>query len=223
MLYAPYVSPVEKKLSERLKAARARMEGQAYRRDARAALPMPVVEISKSAPVVAESWAERQKRLWFWIEKDLGPVGPVTISMIQEIVCDHYGITHNDLICKRRTANVVFPRQVAMYLCKALTPHSLPKISARFGGRDHTTCLSNVRKIERLKAIDPELTQTIETLISKIKGEDDACVTPAADCVCESLADGVEAAQSSPRRDGIDAARPHGSATQVRKSQTTEA
>lgn len=229
MLYAPYISPTEKKLRERLKAARSRMERQACRRDrlpavqarsAPAVEPMPEMEPD---PIKTETWAERQKRLWFWIEKDLGPVGPITIAMIQEIVCDHYGISHNDLICQRRTHNVVRPRQVAMYLCKDLTPHSLPKISARFGGRDHTTALSNVRKIERLKAVDPELARTIEILTSKIKGEDHARVTPATDCRSESIADGSKAAQPPPRRDGIDAAGFDGSATQVRKSQATEA
>jgi hypothetical protein len=137
--------------------------------------------------------------------------------MIQEIVCDHYGISHNDLVCKRRTMNIVLPRQVAMYLCKTLTPHSLPKISARFGGRDHTTALSNVRKIERLMGIDPELAKTLEILTAKIKGEDHACVPPSKDRRGESFADGSKATQPSPRRDGIDAAGFDGSAVEARK------
>jgi hypothetical protein len=119
--------------------------------------------------------------------------------------------------------NIVLPRQVAMYLCKTLTPHSLPKISARFGGRDHTTALSNVRKIERLMAIDPELAKTLEILTAKIKGEDHACVTPGTDRIRENLADGGEAPKPSPHRNGIDPAGFNGPAVEVRKSQATEA
>ena len=64
----------------------------------------------------------------------------------------------------RRTANVVRPRQIAMYLSKVLTLRSLPEIGRRFGGRDHTTVLHAVRKIEELSARDKSLAEVIELL-----------------------------------------------------------
>jgi len=221
MLYAPVLTPELERQHRKHAAARQRIAAKPAHKPA--SILQPVATVEAPTPEKAESWVDRQKRIWFWIEKDLGPVGPITISMIQEIVCDHYGITHNDLVCKRRTMNIMLPRQIAMYLCKALTPHSLPKISARFGGRDHTTALSNVRKIERLIAVDPELARTIEVLTREIKGDDHACVPPSEDRRSESVADGCKAAQPSPRRNGIDPAGLNGPAVEAREPQATEA
>ena len=72
----------------------------------------------------------------------------VKIEDIQRIVARQYNVSRSDLLSSRRTANVVRPRQVAMYLAKTLTLRSLPEIGRRFGGRDHTTVLHAVRKIE---------------------------------------------------------------------------
>ncbi len=72
----------------------------------------------------------------------------VRIEEIQRIVARHYNVNRSDLLSSRRTANVVRPRQIAMYLAKTLTLRSLPEIGRRFGGRDHTTVLHAVRKIE---------------------------------------------------------------------------
>ena len=74
----------------------------------------------------------------------------VKIEDIQKLVASHYSVTRADILSSRRTATVVKPRQVAMYLSKALTLRSLPEIGRRFGGRDHTTVLHAVRKIEGL-------------------------------------------------------------------------
>jgi chromosomal replication initiator protein len=73
-------------------------------------------------------------------------------------------VSRADLLSSRRTANVVRPRQVAMYLAKILTLRSLPEIGRRFGGRDHTTVLHAVRKIETLAGNDSALADEIETL-----------------------------------------------------------
>ena len=73
----------------------------------------------------------------------------VKIEDIQRVVARQYNVSRSDLLSSRRTANVVRPRQVAMYLAKTLTLRSLPEIGRRFGGRDHTTVLHAVRKIER--------------------------------------------------------------------------
>jgi chromosomal replication initiator protein len=91
-------------------------------------------------------------------------LGMICIKKIQVIVAAAYNISRIDLTSARRTANVVRPRQVAMYLAKALTVRSLPEIGRRFGGRDHTTVLHAVRKIERLIAADAVLSAEVDGL-----------------------------------------------------------
>ncbi len=88
----------------------------------------------------------------------------VRVDDILRIVAKHYNVTRADLLSQRRTANVVKPRQVAMYLAKTLTLRSLPEIGRRFGGRDHTTVLHAVRKIDRLLATDRSLSDETELL-----------------------------------------------------------
>ena len=88
----------------------------------------------------------------------------VRIEDIQRIVARQYNVSRADLLSSRRTANVVRPRQVAMYLAKVLTLRSLPEIGRRFGGRDHTTVLHAVRKIENLAGNDSAFAEEIESL-----------------------------------------------------------
>jgi len=88
----------------------------------------------------------------------------VKIEDIQKLVANHYNVSRADLLSSRRTATVVRPRQIAMFLSKILTPRSLPEIGRRFGGRDHTTVLHAVRKIEGLSANDRGLAQDIDYL-----------------------------------------------------------
>jgi chromosomal replication initiator protein len=88
----------------------------------------------------------------------------VKIEDIQRVVARQYNVSRADLLSSRRTANVVRPRQVAMYLAKTLTLRSLPEIGRRFGGRDHTTVLHAVRKIEGLVGNDTMLADEIEVL-----------------------------------------------------------
>ncbi len=88
----------------------------------------------------------------------------VKIEDIQRIVARQYNVSRADLLSSRRTANVVRPRQVAMYLAKTLTLRSLPEIGRRFGGRDHTTVLHAVRKIEHLVGTDTMLAEEVEVL-----------------------------------------------------------
>ena len=75
-----------------------------------------------------------------------------------------------DLISERRNRAIARPRQAAMWLAKQLTTRSLPDIGRRFGGRDHTTVLHAVRRIEELKAGDPVLANDLETLTRKLRG-----------------------------------------------------
>ena len=104
------------------------------------------------------------------IDEILGPVSRtgeprrVRIEDIQRIVARHYNVSKTELLSNRRTRTIVKPRQVAMYLAKVMTPRSLPEIGRRFGGRDHTTVLHAVRKIEGLSGEDRQLAQEIELL-----------------------------------------------------------
>lgn len=88
----------------------------------------------------------------------------VRIEDIQRIVARHYNVSKTELLSNRRTRTIVKPRQIAMYLSKVMTPRSLPEIGRRFGGRDHTTVLHAVRKIEDQSGNDNTLAQELELL-----------------------------------------------------------
>jgi hypothetical protein len=87
-----------------------------------------------------------------------------SVQSIQDAVCRHFGIPRGDFLSHRRTASVVLPRQIAMYLAKTLTLRSFPEIGRLFGGRDHTTILHAVRKIEGLVANDDKMREQIEVI-----------------------------------------------------------
>jgi chromosomal replication initiator protein len=95
----------------------------------------------------------------------------VRIEDIQRVVARHYSIPKTDLVSARRTQAIVRPRQIAMYLAKVMTPRSLPEIGRRFGGRDHTTVLHAVRKIDELAKTDSRLADDIELLKRQIEDE----------------------------------------------------
>jgi chromosomal replication initiator protein len=88
----------------------------------------------------------------------------VKIEDIQKLVATRYNVSRSDILSERRTAAVVRPRQIAMYLAKVLTLRSLPEIGRRFGGRDHTTVLHAVRKIEKQIGEDPGLNEEVDLL-----------------------------------------------------------
>ena len=88
----------------------------------------------------------------------------VTMDEIIKKTCDYYKIKQGDLVGPSRARSVARPRQMAMYLCKKLTPKSLPEIARRIGGRDHTTVLYGVRKIEELMAVDSQIAEDAELL-----------------------------------------------------------
>ena len=88
----------------------------------------------------------------------------VKIEDIQKLVASRYNVSRSDILSERRTAAVVRPRQIAMYLSKVLTLRSLPEIGRRFGGRDHTTVLHAVRKIEKALGEDHALSDEVELL-----------------------------------------------------------
>ncbi len=88
----------------------------------------------------------------------------VTIDEIIRKVADHYNLRLSDMLSPRRARAVARPRQVAMFLSKMLTSKSLPEIGRRFGGRDHTTVIHAVRKIEELKSVDNQIAEDVELL-----------------------------------------------------------
>ncbi len=88
----------------------------------------------------------------------------ITIDEIQKRVAEHYNVRVADMHSARRARAVARPRQVAMYLAKQLTPRSLPEIGRKFGGRDHTTVIHAVRKIEELSAYDSSFREDVELL-----------------------------------------------------------
>ncbi len=93
----------------------------------------------------------------------------ISIEMVQQIVCEHFKINLNDIKNSKRTKNFVFPRQIAMYLTRTLTRHSLPEIGKGFGGKDHTTVLYACKKIEENFDHNSEIKYIIEKLSTILK------------------------------------------------------
>ena len=83
---------------------------------------------------------------------------------------NHFGLKQADLISPGRARVLARPRQAAMWLAKQLTTRSLPDIGRRFGGRDHTTVLHAVRRIDELRAADAQLARDLEILKHKLRG-----------------------------------------------------
>lgn len=96
--------------------------------------------------------------------KDSGSSQPITVARIQEIVASHYNIKTQDMKSSTRLRTIAFPRQVAMYLSRKLTPFSLPLIGQHFGGKDHTTIMYACQKIETMLQDDLTFRQELERL-----------------------------------------------------------
>ena len=90
------------------------------------------------------------------------------VARIQSIVAKHFQISVDDLRSKKRSSNVAFPRQIAMYLCRKLTDESFPKIGSEFGGKDHSTVMHSCDKIEKEMKKNKELARTIDNIEQEI-------------------------------------------------------
>jgi chromosomal replication initiator protein len=104
--------------------------------------------------------------------KDVFPQGEaaqVSIERIQEAVSDRFGLSLTELCGDKRSQNIVYPRQVAMYLSRELTDSSLPKIGKQFGGRDHTTVIHATSKIARLIREDRSVYNLVQELTARVK------------------------------------------------------
>jgi len=91
-----------------------------------------------------------------------------SINRIQRIVAEYYQVTVDDMKSKKRSANLTVPRQVAMYLCRVLTDESFPKIGIDFGGKDHSTVMHSVEKIENEIKNNEEMAKLVEKLKNDI-------------------------------------------------------
>ena len=101
-----------------------------------------------------------------------GEAAQVSIERIQDEVSERFGLSKEELIGNRRSQNIVYPRQVAMYLSRELTDSSLPKIGRHFGGRDHTTVIHATVKIARLIREDRSVYNLVQDLTARIKHAD---------------------------------------------------
>lgn len=104
--------------------------------------------------------------------KDLLPMGVdtrITIDMIQNEVCRCFNVSIADLRSGKRSQNIVYPRQVAMYLSRELTDSSQSRIGEKFGGRDHTTVIHAISKISKLIREDREVFTSVQQITSKLK------------------------------------------------------
>ena len=96
---------------------------------------------------------------------------PGASTRIIAIVADAFSVTRLDLISERRTAKIVLPRQICFYLMRHCTTLSFPEIGRRMGGRDHTTALHGVAKIERLLLTQPHLRVMVEDLAARVRAD----------------------------------------------------
>jgi len=95
--------------------------------------------------------------------------GNVTIDNILRVVADHYKLSYSDLKGKKRTKNIAFPRQIAMFIAREITEYSTTELGFEFGGRDHTTVMHACQKIEERLKLDPNLESSIQLLVRTIK------------------------------------------------------
>jgi chromosomal replication initiator protein len=93
----------------------------------------------------------------------------LSIEIIQKVVADFFSLNSSDLKGKKKTQKIVYPRQISMYICREITDYSTTEIGEAFGGRDHTTVMHSIDKIQGLLLTDPTLDSTIENLKRQIK------------------------------------------------------
>lgn len=93
----------------------------------------------------------------------------ITMELIQQVVANYFKIKQEELLAKKRTRNVAYPRQIAMYLCREMTETSLPRIGEMFGGRDHTTVIHAHDKISRERNEDAKLNNILKEIAKRIE------------------------------------------------------
>src|SRR5271166_6324542 len=147
---------VEREKKRRLDERRARQAAEAVEHAAEKARRQAELEAEASRAAQADA--------------EIRGMGIIPIGAILGACAVFYGVPISSLFAERRTKDIVKPRHIAMYLAKELTPRSLPDIGRRIGGRDHTTVLHGVRKIDALIKRDPSLAAEVATIRARIVG-----------------------------------------------------
>ena len=119
---------------------------QAAEADRAARLKRQIADIAdRLMREAGERALEKERR-----EREERERGILSMATIQKVICAWFGVNHVSLISERRTHDVIYPRHIAMYLCRHHTTATLAKIGRHFGGRDHTTALHSINKISAL-------------------------------------------------------------------------
>ena len=92
----------------------------------------------------------------------------ITVEEVIKVVAGHYKITTEDILSCKKTEDIIFPRQIAMYLSRTITGKSFPEIGKNFGGKDHAVVMYVYKKIEQKLVLDKQLAATVEILKAKI-------------------------------------------------------
>ena len=142
-------------IASKIKSNIRELEGALIRVIAYTSLMGSEVTVQLTKEVLRDSLDEEEKR--------------VTIDLIQKRVAEHFDIRMSDMRAKKRTHAIAYPRQIAMYLVRDLTEHSLPEIGEYFGGRDHTTILHAYNKIKDQIKKDRKLKKMLDVLVDSIK------------------------------------------------------
>ena len=142
-------------LAARVKSNIRELEGCLIRLGAQASLTGKPIDIEMAKYILRDLVEEDEK--------------PLTTDRIQRVVCEHFGLKLADIKAKKRTKEIVLPRQIAMYLSKQLTGMSLSDIGKNFGGKDHATVIYACKQIEDKRAKDEMFNRMVESLLRKIK------------------------------------------------------
>jgi len=143
-------------IADRVSSNIRELEGALIRIVAYSSLTRHQVDIDLARSVLKDAFPERSMR-------------PISIATIQREACKFYGISQAELVGNKRSQNIVYPRQIAMYLSRELTDLSLPRIGQEFGGRDHTTVMHAKAKIEKLMNAERDVYNQIQSLTNLIK------------------------------------------------------
>ncbi len=141
-------------IASRIKANIREIEGSLTRMIAFCSLSGREMSVELAQEVLAELWGEEEKT--------------ITIEHIQRKTADHFNLKLSDMRAKNRTKGVAFPRQIAMYLARQLTHASLAEVGRAFGGKDHTTVLHAVEKVQTLVRDDPKFRRVLDSLTQSI-------------------------------------------------------
>jgi chromosomal replication initiator protein len=143
-------------IADRISSNIRELEGALIRVIAYSSLTRHPIDLELARGVLKDIFPERSSR-------------PISIASIQQEACKFYGIGMAELTGNKRSQNIVYPRQIAMYLARELTDLSLPRIGAEFGGRDHTTVIHATAKIQKLLSSQREVYNQIQTLTNLVR------------------------------------------------------